>query len=434
MRKADVLTVGLPQSEEAERLVLGSVINGGTEFRIIRNILSRSDFFSERHRRIWDAMEDLDAAGRECDRVSVSQALIDAGKLEGVGVAYVAALDHETPQIENVEGWARIVLDKASARRAIVTAQAVIDRCLTGSDSRETVEWAVGALKKSLSDPDEGDVPTVSEIVCSKGLESILNPGTRGHGLPLPWEKLSWLVPGLRPGQLVTIAARPGVGKSACAGQISVHAAMNGYSPVLFSMEMPSEDILRRMAAGMAEVSLRDIMAGKLATGERQRLAVAMARLAERDLRIFDRPNLSVKSIYSRLRKLGMRAGRGVVVVDYLQLMDAPGRPESRNQAISEMTRGLKNLAVEFGLPFVVLSQLSRDSEKQQRRPMLCDLRDSGSIEQDSDVVIFLHPVSNDEARHDVEFIVAKQRNGRRGKVTMQFAGEYVKFSEEGGD
>lgn len=411
-------------------MVLGDVLTGGIHFRVLAASLRRDDFFEDRHRRIWDAMEALDAEGTMCDRFSVGQALVESGTLESAGgLSYLCDLDRNTPSLANVDSWMRVIHDKAAVRRTMRVAQAVIDRCMAGGSASETVDWAVKALRDSAGAISGDDVLTVEQIVAEVGIEAILNPSaTAGRVIPLPWEKLRWYISGLRPGQMLTIAARPGTGKSAAAGEIALHAALNGHRTALFSLEMPSQDITRRIVAGMAEVSLEDITTGHVGAGERQRCARAMQRLTEIPLGIIDKPVLSVDAIYSRLRRHQTSDPFALVIVDYLQLMDAP-RAENRNQAVAELTRGLKKLAMEFGIPLVLLSQLSRDNEKQHRRPMLSDLRDSGAIEQDSDLVLFLHPVGEDG---NVEFIVAKQRNGRCGKISMRLRGEYAKFEETG--
>jgi replicative DNA helicase len=442
------LQKGLPANVEAEKLVLGSILLDDTNFLLAAGQISADDFAIEKHRRIFAAMGSLNEKGERIDRVTVANELMRNGQLESVdGLAYLVSLDDGLPQIYNLESYVRIVKDKALLRSMILNAQRLIDRCTL---DQEEPEMILGDAEESLLRLSEGkkreDLMNPGQILerYQGGVSAFLDPSRRVKGLSTGFRKFDEMTSGLHAGELIILAARPSMGKTALALNIAQHVASHPNirkTVAVFSLEMSRELLLTRMICAAARVDQQKYRLGYLNQEERRQLQIHAAELAEAPIFIDDTAGINLMDAHAKLRRLKAEHGLGLVVIDYLQLMSSRGRVENRNQEVSALSRGLKLLAKEMQAPFLVLSQLSRATEQRQGDPIpqLSDLRDSGSIEQDADLVMFIYrPEYYKRDREDLrglaEVIVAKQRNGPIGRVKLAFLKEFTKFENLASD
>jgi replicative DNA helicase len=433
---------GLPANPDAERYVLGSILLNHANFDSVTAVLAPSDFSLEKHRRIFARMMDLAQRGDPVDRVTLANELRAQGQLDSVdGLSYLISLDEGLPELANLDAYVNIIRDKATLRKAILLYQKGIAECLQASEpTREILERAERMLAELSTETHTVGFRTPTEVVDrAGGITAILYPDNR-RGVKPPWPSLSRMLVGrgFQPGQMIVIGARPSVGKTALACQIADNAATHGTGVAFFTLEMPDQAILFRMAAARAQVDSLKVGQGWAREEEIHSLSEAFADLTNEDpcrLWIDDTTGCTVPAMRSALRKLRARHSIELVVIDYLQLVETSGGTERRRyEQVSEISRGVKRLAREFNLPVVVLAQLNREMEKDSRKPLLSDLRDSGSIEQDADIVLF--PARRDGQDEqadavDVDLIIAKQRNGPRGLVPLTFLKRFAKFIEK---
>jgi replicative DNA helicase len=433
---------GLPSSPEAEKLVLGAVLLDDSNFMVVAGAVGIEDFALEKHKRIYAAMTQIHEAGERVDRITLANELMRRGQLESVdGFTYLVSLDDGLPQIYNLESYVRIIQEKALLRKMILNAQSVIDRCLLDHEDAGLIlaDAEEGLLKLGETQKRE-DLMNPGQILerFQGGISAFLDPSRRVKGISTPFSKLNEMTSGLHAGELIILAARPAMGKSALAANIAQHIAMHPEirKPVaFFSLEMSRESLLTRMLCAEARVDQQKFRLGFLNQEERRRLQLAAADLAEAPLFLDDTAGLNLMDMHAKLRRLKAEHGLALVVIDYMQLMSSRGRTENRNQEVSAISRGLKLLSKELAVPIIALSQLSRATEQRQGEPIpqLADLRDSGSIEQDADMVWFIYrPEYYKRDREDLkglaELIIAKQRNGPVGKVKLAFLKEFTKF------
>ena len=442
------LEKGLPQNLDAERFVLGAILMDAALYIQVAGSLEATDFSLEKHRRIFLRMGELYERGEQIDRVTVANELMKQNQLESVdGVSYLVSLDEGLPVLSNLESYVRIVKDKSVLRRIIFTSQALIDRCLRAEDEPDQI--LAGAEESLLK---LGDTRTADSLLNPKriieeyegGLNVFLDPSKRIKGLSTGFLKLDEMTGGLHEGELVILAARPSMGKTALALNVAQHVAMNPSEKktvAVFSLEMSRESLLTRMICAAARVDQQKFRASYLSQDERRRLAKAASDLVQSPLFIDDTSGAHLMDIHAKLRRLKSEHGLGLVVIDYLQLMSGRGRYENRNQEISTISRGLKLLAKDLKVPMLVLSQLNRAPEIRQgdHRPQLSDLRESGSIEQDADLVGFIfreevYKPQDESLRGLAELLIAKQRNGPIGKVNLVFLKEFTKFENRTND
>jgi replicative DNA helicase len=436
------LEKGLPCNIDAERFVLGAVLIDDNKFIQAASAVDVEDFSLEKHRRIFMRMSDLASRGERIDRVTVANELMKAGQLESVdGLSYLVSLDDGLPQIFSLDPYLRIVKDKSILRRMIFASQKVIDRCLIGEEEPDQILAGAEETLLKLGETRAGDTLMNTEQIVRQfegGIEVFLDPSKRIRGLSTGFRKFDELTAGLHEGELIIIAARPSMGKTALALNIAQHVATNPHDPktvALFSLEMSNESLLNRMICASARVDHQKFRAGYLNADERRRLHMALHQMMQAPLYIDDTSGSNLMDVHAKLRRLQQENGLGLVVIDYLQLMSHRGRVENRNQEVSAISRGLKLMSKELRVPFVVLSQLSRAPETRpgDHRPQLSDLRESGSIEQDADLVAFIYreEVYNRD-REDLKglakLIVAKQRNGPIGDINLVFLKEFTKF------
>jgi len=442
------LAKGLPANLEAERFVLGSILLDDSTFIQTAGLLEPHDFSLEKHRRIFQRMLDIYQRGQRIDRVTVAEELMKQGQLESVdGISYLVSLDDGLPRIANLESYVRIVRDKSLLRRIIFSSQKLIDRCFIGED--EPTEILAGAEENLLKLGDTGasDALVNCDTIIRQydgGFNAFLDPSKRIKGLSTGYLKLDEMTGGLHEGELIILAARPSMGKTALALNIAQHITTNAHDPrtvAVFSLEMSKESLLTRMICSGARVDQQKFRAGYLNHDERRQLQLSANELVKAPLFIDDTSGINLIDLHAKLRRLRAEHGLGLVIVDYLQLMTGRGRFENRNAEVSSLSRGFKLLAKELKVPMVVLSQLSRAPETRQgdHRPQLSDLRESGSIEQDADLVAFIfreevYKPDHEQLKGRAELLVAKQRNGPIGRVNLMFLKHCTKFENPARD
>jgi replicative DNA helicase len=431
---------GLPANLDAERFVLGAILMDDSNYIPVAAMLQPDDFSLEKHRRIFERMGDLAGRGEKIDRVTVANELMRHGELESCdGLAYLVSLDDGLPQIYNLDSYVRIVKDKSLLRRIIFSSQSLINRCLVGEENPDDILASAEENLFKLGESRVANTLRNPEQIINEyqgGINAFLDPSRRIKGISTGFIKFDEMTGGLHEGELFILAARPSMGKTALALNIGYHVATKVRLPVaIFSLEMSAESLLVRMVCAGARVDQQKFRAGFLNQEERRRLQVAASELVEAPLFIDDTAGVGLMDVHSKLRRLKAEVGLGLVIIDYLQLMSGRGRFENRNAEVSAISRGLKLLAKELRCPFLVLSQLSRAPETRpgDHKPQLSDLRESGSIEQDADLVGFIYreevyKPDREDLRGLADLIIAKQRNGPIGKVPLVFLREFTKF------
>jgi len=444
------LDAGLPANIDAEKTILGSILLDNSFHSEAAERLEPDDFSLDSHKRIFLRMSDLMNEQRAVDIVTLSHELSRAKEIEAVGgVAYLASLTEGLPLRPVIEDYVRIVKDKSLLRKLMLICSAAIARA---ADQSETALEVLDAAESQLLEVSEKGItrglePLEKIVENSFGsIDNLYKQSREVTGLATEFTDLDRLTSGLQKGELIIIAARPSMGKTAFAINIAENAAIKSKATVaVFSLEMSKESLLRRMLASQAWVDQRKLQTGFLGREDHDKLQKALGDLVESRMFIDDTAGISLAEMRANARRLKQtHGGLDLVVVDYLQLMSATlpsaggKRYENRTQEVSAISRGLKALAKELDVPVMALSQLSRASERrgEDKRPMLSDLRESGSIEQDADVVAFIHREAyynrdeemseSDKAKSEI--IVAKQRNGPTGTVYLNFISKFTRF------
>jgi len=439
---------GLPANVDAERFVLGSILLNQDTYFQVAGAVEPEDFSLEKHRRIFARMKDLYDRGEKIDRVTLANELMKQGQMESVdGFGYLVSLDEGLPALSNLDSYVRIVKDKATLRKLIFSAQKVIDRCLIGEEEPDEILAGAEESLLKLGEARSSERLESPSTVIAKfpgGVNAFLDPSQRVSGLSTGFAKFDEMTGGLHGGELLILAARPSMGKTALALNIAQHVATHPQmrKPVaVFSLEMSSASLLTRLLCSAARVDQHKFRAGYLNADERRKLQVALADLTESPLFLDDTAGVNLMDIHSKLRRVQAEHGLSLVVIDYLQLMSSRGRSENRNQEVSAISRGLKLMAKDLDVPFLVLSQLSRAAETRigDHKPQLSDLRDSGSIEQDADLVAFIfreevYKRDREDLRGLADLIIAKQRNGPIGNVPLRFLGQFTRFENRAED
>lgn len=435
---------GLPSNVYAERMVLGSILINSNTFITAAAAVGPDDFSLDKHRRIFQRMMDLNNREERIDRVTVANELMRHGELEAVdGLTYLSSLDEGLPEIFHIESYIAIVRDKSMLRQMIYTAQETIQRCMLAEDDPALIlSHAEESLLKLGEARAKDSLLSAQQVFDGEegGVNAFLDPGRRVQGVSTGFLKFDEMTGGMRPGELIILAARPAMGKTALALNVALHVATNKKNPkavAVFSMEMSKQSLLTRLICSLGRVDQQRFRSGYLDREERSRLGMAAADLYEAPIFIDDTSSTTLMDINAKLRKLRASNDLGLVVVDYLQLMPAPslGRNSNRVQEVGALSRGMKLMSKDLEVPFLVLSQLSRAPEQRigDHRPQLADLRESGSIEQDADMVAFIfrpevYQKDREDLRGVAELILAKQRNGPTGKVPLVFLHNYTKF------
>jgi replicative DNA helicase len=429
----------LPHEPEAERAVLGAVLlDPGALLQVLEK-LRGGEFYLESHRIVFTACANLHQDGRAVDLLTVTNHLREQGLLERVGGAsYLSSLMDALPDVANVTHYAEIVHDKFVKRQLIATAQRILTTCsLDQGGAREAVEVAQRDVYRIAEDTLTGGLIHIRGIaeLELKNLEESRTTHSTLTGTDTGFVRLNELTSGLQRKDLVILAARPSMGKTSLGLNICTHAALRGGKKVaIFSLEMAAEQLVRRLLASEARVDQRRLATGYLAKSDWPKLTMAAQSLQDVNIWIDDSPGATVLELSAKARRLKQEQGLDLVMVDYMQLMSGGTRFNSRHEEVSAISRGLKAIAKELDVPMLVLSQLSRQPERRggDHRPQLSDLRESGSIEQDADVVMFIiRPAMYDPDVEDprrAELIIAKQRNGPTGEIDLVFQNEYTRF------
>jgi replicative DNA helicase len=443
---------GLPASVEAERSILGAILLDNHSYNEAAERLRAEDFSLDSHRRIYARMAELIDGRHAVDIVTLSEELARRKEVEAVGgVAYLASLTEGLPRRPSIEEYVRIVKDKSLGRQLIGICSTAITRAADQSDEALTV---LDAAESGLLEVSERGITRgfagIPEIVRDSfgTIDNLYAQQKEVTGLATHYTQFDKMTSGLQASDLIIIAARPSMGKTAWAINIAENAAVrDGKVVAVFSLEMSKESLLRRMLASQALVSMQKIQTGFIPKADRGKLMEALERLAESKIFIDDTPAIALSEMRAKARRLQrQQGGLDLIVIDYLQLMTAATlgagarRYENRTQEVSAISRGLKALAKELRVPVVALSQLSRASEQRggDKKPMLSDLRESGSIEQDADVVAFIHRDSyynkdengeeDPDSKNKAEIIIAKQRNGPTGSVHLAYRADCTRF------
>ncbi len=437
----EVLPETLPHSDEAERSVLGAVLLDNRQIHKAQELLTSETFYAERHRRIFRALEELAETGTALDLVTLRDVLERSGSLDASGgVAYIATLIDGTARSANVEYYAKIVKEKAILRELIRSAQQILTSAMRATGSADQVldeaEKAIFHVAEERLRAGFMSMRTVGERSI-KMIEDLTHRRESITGIATGFMQLDELTAGLQPADLVILAARPSMGKTTLALNIAAHAAMrHGRTVGIFSLEMSHQQLFLRMICAEGHVDTHKIRTGRISKDEWDRIIKAYTELSESPMFIDDTPGATITEMRAKTRRLKLERGCDLVIVDYLQLMQGRGRYESRQQEISEISRSLKEMAKELHIPILALSQLSRAPEQRstgEKRPQLSDLRESGAIEQDADVVLFLfreevYKKDDPDLKGKAELIIGKQRNGPTGTVDLHFIREFTSF------
>ncbi len=433
----------LPHSLDAERSVLGAILQDGAAMMAAAESLTAEDFFTPAHQTIFTAALSLSRQSMAVDLVTMDAELRRQGRLVAVGGAeYLVELVQFVPTTANVRYYIRIVQEKATLRRLIEAARGIESESFSQEDDLPDI---LNHAEKRIFDiamrrTGEESLKPIKEVLLNTFTQIEEYARLKGgvSGVPTGFYDLDNLLTGLHGGELILVGARPSMGKTSFAINIATHAALKKKKVAVFSLEMPREQIALRMLCGDARVNMQAVRQGTLRDEDWMKLAKSLGPLSASDVYIDDTAGLSPTQVRSRCRRLMMDHGLDLIIIDYLQLMAADGRVENRQLEVSEISRGLKAIALELKVPLIACAQLSRaNTQRAVKKPMLSDLRDSGSIEQDADVCMFLHRESyyddTVQEKNVAEVIVAKQRNGPLGTIKVAWLGEYTLFDNLAG-
>ncbi len=439
-----------PQNLEAEMSVLGGVLLENEALNRALEVLLPDDFYREAHRKIFNALITLSDRSEPADLVTLTAVLKEQGALEEVGgSSYLSTLVDFVPTAANISYYCKLVKEKAISRELIRVATEIAGRGYEGGDVEASLDWAEGEIFKIANMKSRPSVFATKDIVKDtiKTIEKLYDRKEQITGVPTGFSNIDNMTSGLQGGDLVIIAGRPSMGKTAFCLNLVEHATMHVAEPIpsiVFSLEMSKEQLVQRLLCSVARIEAGRVRTGKLAQSEFPTLVNAAGIIAEAPIYIDDTPAISVLEVRAKSRRLKVEKNIGLIVVDYLQLMQG-NNSENRQQEISEISRSLKALAKELKVPVIALSQLNRSLESRtDKRPILADLRESGAIEQDADVIMFLYreAVYCDACRkrdnscdkdheRNAEVIIGKQRNGPLGIEQLTFLGEYTRFESQ---
>jgi replicative DNA helicase len=428
-----------PHNHEAEQSVIGAIFLEPQSLITASEILLPEDFYRVAHQKIFQTMLDLSDQGKAIDVVTVTEELSVKKELEDVGgLSYLTELANAVPTAANVSYYAKIVEEKAILRRLIRVATKIVEDGYTREDEvEELLSEAEKKVMEVANRKNAGDFKHVKDVLVDTydNIEQLQNRKGDVTGIPTGFTDLDRMTAGFQRNDLIIVAARPSVGKTAFALNIAQNVAIKARENVaIFSLEMGAEQLVMRMLCAEGNIDAQVLRTGALTAEDWSKLTIAMGTLSNSGIYIDDTPGLRVNEIRAKCRRLAQEHGLGMILIDYLQLIQGSGkRGENRQQEVSEISRSLKALARELKVPVIALSQLSRGVEQRQdKRPMMSDIRESGSIEQDADIVAFLYRDDyydkETENKDMIEIIIAKQRNGPTGTVTLAFKKEFNKF------
>jgi replicative DNA helicase len=428
----------LPNNLEAERTVLGAILVDNAAFNSAAEILSRDDFYRDAHRRIFEAMAVLAERSQPIDLVTLKDELTRQSALEAVGGAtFLAALVDGVPRITSVEHWSRLIKEKAVVRNLIHVGNRIVHSCYEGEDeASELLDRAEKAIFDIAERRIRQGFVDMGEIVKEsfRTIDQLSQSKDVVTGLPTGFVDIDEMTSGLQKGDLVIVAGRPAMGKTSFCLNVAQHVALRtGETAGIFSLEMSRAQLALRMLCSDARIDAHRLRTGKLTEKDWARLAKAYTDLSQARLFIDDSATITPLEMRAKCRRLKAEHNLGLVIVDYLQLVTSAGRVENRQQELSAISRSMKGLAKELDVPVIALSQLSRAPEaRTDKRPQLSDLRESGALEQDADVVMFIYREeeykATDENRGIAEIIIGKQRNGPTGNRRLAFIKEFTRF------
>jgi replicative DNA helicase len=436
----------LPHNLEAERSVLGAILIENQAISQAQEIVREDDFYRQGHRTLFRLMSELNERNAAIDLVTLKEELDRAGDLEAVGGApYVASLVDGVPRSTNVEHYAKIVKQKSVLRNLIGASSRILNRCYEAEETAETLLeeaqrdillLAEGTLRSGFIHMREVATPALDYIDKIHQNKELIT------GLATGFDKIDEMTSGLQESEMIVVAGRPSMGKTAFAINVAQHAAVQlGKTVGIFSIEMSRQQLFLRMLCGQARVDAHQLRTGRLGASDWEKLTRALEEITRAPIYIDDTAGISIFEMRAKARRLHAEMGLDLIVVDYLQLLRGRDRVENRTQEISEISRSLKALAKELKVPVIAVSQLSRATEQRggTHRPMLSDLRESGAIEQDADVVMLLfreeyYKPDNPELEGLAEVIIAKQRNGPTGTAELTFIRSYTRFANKSHD
>ena len=437
----------LPQNLEAERSILGAVLLDNHALNAAVQVLRSEDFFLSQHRHIFERMVQLSEKQQAIDTITLMEDLSRRGELEAAGgVAYLSQLADGLPRVTNVDHYSRIVKEKSILRGLIHSTAAIQEQAFaSGEDADVILDRAESKIFQLAEDRVKAGLIGVKDLVKDgfERLEKIFSEGRRITGLATGYAGLDNETAGLQPSELIILAARPSMGKTALALNIAENVGLRQREPVaIFSLEMSKESLLLRLLASEARVDAHKFRTGHMSRDDWSKVTGALANLGEAPIWIDDSASSTVLEMGAKARRLKRDRGLSLMIVDYLQLVvpTGSGRQTNRQEEVSGMSRALKGLAKELKVPIIVLSQLTRAPEREERKPQLADLRESGAIEQDADVVLFINRPNfyktdlPEEDRAKAELIIAKQRNGPTGTLNFVFLARHTRFEEAAPD
>jgi len=435
---SDILRVP-PQDLDAERSVLGAILVDSSAISLVAEFLRADHFYLRSHQLIFAAMLDLFEHQQPIDIITMKNQLQKSGVIKEIGGApYLSELINAVPTSAYVENYGHIVKDQSTKRKLIELASRTAEQAFNETgDIKQMLDEVESDIFSIAQQQSHRDFIELKEIVADsfERLESFMKDGGGMRGVPTGFTELDNKLAGMQAANLLILAARPGIGKTSFALNIAANVALKAKKPVgFFSLEMSKEELVDRLLVGEADIDAWRLKTGKLADEDYRRLTEAMGNLSEAPIFIDDTPGISILEMRTKARKLKAEKDVQLIIVDYLQLADPGKRFESRVQEVSFVSQGLKNLARELRIPVIALSQLSRAVEQRgTKKPQLADLRESGAIEQDADVVMFLYYEDESEdlmnaSKRMVKLYMAKHRNGSTGEIDLLFRGDRVKF------
>ena len=430
-----------PHSIEAEQSVLGGLMLDNEAWDQVSEIVAEDDFYRHDHRMIFRAVAELARLTKPFDVITLSEWMQDVGILDKAGgLAYLGALAKNTPSAANIKAYAQIVRERAVLRQ-LAQAGAEISDSVYNKGARNSEELLDDAERLVFNIADQGargrrGFSALKDLLVKAvdRIDTLFHLDNPITGVPTGYTDFDERTSGLQASDLIIVAGRPSMGKTSFAMNIVEHAAIKNKTPVaVFSMEMPGEQLAMRMMSSLGRIDQHRVRTGKLSDDDWPRLTSAVSLLAEAPIFIDDSPALTPNEVRARSRRLAREHGLGLIVIDYLQLMQVSGTKENRVTEISEISRSLKSLAKELKVPVIALSQLNRSLEQRpNKRPVMSDLRESGAIEQDADLIVFIYrdEVYNEDSpdKGTAEIIISKQRNGPIGTTRLTFLGQYTRF------
>lgn len=434
----------LPNHPESERSVLGAMLRSREAALLVIENLKPEDFYDPANREVYSAMQYMAGQARPIDLVTLDEELARRGKLEAVGgAAYLIELSRAVPSAANVQAYIRIVDEKSTLRKLIRAAERINQDCYAGQkETQEILEAAEKAIYDITMRKGGEELQPIQPVLIKtfEKIEYLFQNHGKIEGVPTGYHDLDDMLTGMHGGELLLIAGRPAMGKTSFGMNIIENAAIrSGKKAAVFSLEMPAEQLAMRMLCTEALVNMQNVRRGQISDAEWGKLADALTKIGPASIYVDATPGITVPEMRSKARRLQLEHGLDVLMIDYLSLMTATGKVNSRQEEVSQISRTLKALALELGIPVVALQQLSRaPTGRSNHRPQLSDIRESGAIEQDADVVMFIHRedyYDPDTAEKGIaEIIVAKQRNGALGTVKLPWFGEYTYFKDPSPD